>query len=476
MNRGIHEDGELNRLMDQVFERLSSLFEEAGQVATLDRRARVMGHILNDMMLAREMKKAGRREPLTVGCPDCGCDEAKRKQRRSRTVITILGSVTYLRSEYRCPDCGATIVPLDRKLGVAKGSETSFALREVIALFYADSTTTVAVDHLRAALGFAMAPSTLHRAARIEGARADAKLAAEAQVAGLPATMRRIEDAMNAPALLGAPVAPTLRQHPTAIIEIDGCMLHEREAGWSETKLAVVSDLGARVMKPPSAAEKLKAKAEGRSPRGREILTRMSYVADARSLEGFRDHLWAEALRWRVPWAACLVVVGDGAPWIWNTIADLFAPLGLLITEVIDWRHAKSHLRAAATARYPNETAATAFVNRWLSRLWEHGDAKPLSRALRRAANQATSAEARDTLLREAKYFSRHAARMDYPTFRAKGYPVGSGAVDSACGTVCQDRCKRSGMWWSESGLASCLGLRQFRLNDRWSDLYPEAA
>jgi len=57
-------------------------------------------------------------------------------------------------------------------------------------------------------------------------------------------------------------------------------------------------------------------------------------------------------------------------------------------------------------------------------------------------------------------YFVRNVSRMQYGTFRAKGYFVGSGMVEAGCKTLIGGRCKQSGMFWSESGAENILALR----------------
>ena len=53
---------------------------------------------------------------------------------------------------------------------------------------------------------------------------------------------------------------------------------------------------------------------------------------------------------------------------------------------------------------------------------------------------------------KELGYFVRNVKRMQYGTFRAKGYFIGSGVVEAGCKTVIGGRCKQSGMFWSQSG------------------------
>jgi hypothetical protein len=71
----------------------------------------------------------------------------------------------------------------------------------------------------------------------------------------------------------------------------------------------------------------------------------------------------------------------------------------------------------------------------------------------------APTAAAATDLARERGYFAGNAARMAYPAFRAQGLPVGSGAVESAAKHVVQQRLKRAGMRWSETGGQALLAL-----------------
>ncbi len=60
------------------------------------------------------------------------------------------------------------------------------------------------------------------------------------------------------------------------------------------------------------------------------------------------------------------------------------------------------------------------------------------------------NAEATAIFDREAKYFEKHANRMQYKAFREKGYQIGSGVIESACKHVVRQRCKQTSMRWKE--------------------------
>ena len=64
---------------------------------------------------------------------------------------------------------------------------------------------------------------------------------------------------------------------------------------------------------------------------------------------------------------------------------------------------------------------------------------------------------AREQLL---TYLKNHEHRMDYPTYEANGWYIGSGAIESACKTVVGQRLKGAGMRWSEPGAHEVCHVR----------------
>ena len=67
-------------------------------------------------------------------------------------------------------------------------------------------------------------------------------------------------------------------------------------------------------------------------------------------------------------------------------------------------------------------------------------------------------------------YFKNHQHKMDYKTFIAKGYPVSSALVESACGHLVKERMEQSGMRWSSQGAQNIMDLRAVKLNEDMDD------
>ena len=73
---------------------------------------------------------------------------------------------------------------------------------------------------------------------------------------------------------------------------------------------------------------------------------------------------------------------------------------------------------------------------------------------------------------KELGYFVRNVARMQYGTFRSRGFFIGSGVIEAGCKTIIGARCKQSGMFWGVPGAENILALRCIsasrRLDDFW--------
>lgn len=170
-----------------------------------------------------------------------------------------------------------------------------------------------------------------------------------------------------------------------------------------------------------------------------------------------------EAQRRGLGRARWILVVGDGAPWIWNVAADRWASA----EEVLDFYHASEHLWELGRALFGEDEART-----WVeSRLHElrHGQEEKF---LARVAELKVPRGNKGPVVREQKnYFARQAERLHYETIAERGWPIGSGAVESACSGQ-QNRFKRRGQFWTRAGLGNLAALIQARHNGHWDELW----
>ncbi len=246
-----------------------------------------------------------------------------------------------------------------------------------------------------------------------------------------------------------APVAPAEGSVPRCVA-VDGGLSFV-DGRWQEVKLACV-------FAPEACA----------TPETRPTLTARQVVAVRGTPEALAQRLWPHV----APLTARserIVVLGDGAPWIWNLAATLFPHR----VEVFDWYHADEHVSAVARVLYGEGTPkAAVWRQAQLDRLW-HDDVDQVIEGLRfLAAHQRRPAKrlAVDGLHR---YLTTHRDRMRYATFRAAGYRIGSGAVESAVSHVIHQRMKRVGMRWRAAGADAMLTLRAvYRSTGAWDQLW----
>jgi hypothetical protein len=166
-------------------------------------------------------------------------------------------------------------------------------------------------------------------------------------------------------------------------------------------------------------------------------------------IDALREQIWAEASCHGLGTAHDVLVVADGAVWIWNLAEDRFPHA----RKRLDAYHAKQHLWVVADALHgAGSPAARAWVAPLLAKL---DQGQPLE-------NHLGSTRYPD--------FARH--RMDYPAGKARGEPIGSGAMESTCRQY-QCRFKRPGQFWSQSGDEALLCVETFWRNARWNLLFP---
>ena len=289
-------------------------------------------------------------------------------------------------------------------------------------------------------LGHQADDSTLHRLAQRLGARAEQQ------------TQRR----------LATPVvqaAPQRAASPLGVLMLDGWQVRQRGPGWGVAK----------TLKPRVEWHELKTgvfylQEQAAHKNGRGILTDKVVVSwQGEPLELGR-RLQQAACEQGLGRARQKLVVSDGAPWIWNLVHDRWAGA----VEVLDFYHASQHVWALGQAVHGNGQAARGWVEQRLHQL-RHGRQAGALRAIARL--KAGRGQRGEAIRREQNYFAQHAQRLNYQALADRGWPIGSGAVESAC-LQRQGRFKRSGQFWTASGLRHLCALIEARQNDHWDALW----
>lgn len=157
-----------------------------------------------------------------------------------------------------------------------------------------------------------------------------------------------------------------------------------------------------------------------------------------------------------------MVIVGDGAEWIWNR-ANRFVRR----CEILDFWHALEHAWKFAQLRYGEGSTQ---ADRWVHAMAEDLRAGKVQDVIARLQRmRPKTQELRESLQALIHYYSENAERMRYDEYLRLGYGIGSGAVESAHKQIVHARFRQAGMRWSEAGARRLLALRLLLLNDNWA-------
>jgi hypothetical protein len=179
--------------------------------------------------------------------------------------------------------------------------------------------------------------------------------------------------------------------------------------------------------------------------------------------------LWPRAQAAGVDGSRRVVVLGDGAVWIWNLAAELFPNR----VEILDWYHADEHVSATARILYGEGTErAQQWRQQQLDRLWNDAVDELIAQLRFLAVHQRTRLK-RQAVEDLGRYLTTNRQRMRYQTFRAAGYLIGSGPAESAVSHVFQQRMKRPGMRWQAREADAMLALRSlYRSTGAWDEFW----
>jgi hypothetical protein len=322
---------------------------------------------------------------------------------------------------------------------------------------------SLAAEAYADAVGGSMSGDSLRRITEGWGQRVEEQRQEAAERANLPA--QRGEKPQERRIVEVKPIAGQ------ANLSTDGGMVLVREEGWKEVKLTTISEVEVR-----SAAER-PAKEDGVSRRAEDPLLKLkghSYQGGLWDADTMALHQYAEGLRRGIDCCERLSSVNDGAPWI-ERITDLNFPEAV---QIVDWSHAKGKLWTVSKAVFGERSAeGKEWVEEQLDHLWS-GEVKKVEAAL----EELDLGQKRwpDEVRQAPGYFEGNRKRMRYDEFRAEGYPIGSGTVESGINTVVHHRMKRPGRGWERSnGQAMLAGLGELhsgRFDQAWKATLPLAA
>jgi hypothetical protein len=260
---------------------------------------------------------------------------------------------------------------------------------------------------------------------------------------------------------VGIADVPASEREGTLYVQMDGGRLNTTTDGWREPKVATLYR-----------ADEIVEVSKDR----REVLNK-EFCVTLGDADALASRVWEAACRQRWWTASSVVVLGDGAEWIWNRAKDLFPQA----VQILDLFHAKEHIWEVARqmyggsgpqkdkgARHGTPSSAkdrkTAEWARARIAELERGDVEAVLADLR--TRRPRRAEAKEAVAHLIGYLTTNRSRMRYRRYAQKGFIVGSGAIESGVKNVVNQRMKGCGMRWAPHRADAMLHLRAAFLSD----------
>jgi hypothetical protein len=211
-------------------------------------------------------------------------------------------------------------------------------------------------------------------------------------------------------------------------------------------------------------------KGDGKERTPEPLVTTLAASLEKTEVFGRIARVEAERRHWR--YAQEVIAIADCGNWIDPLLAREFPNL----VRIADWAHAEEHLHASGRAVYPNDAAAARQLSeRWVTGLAAGKVAQVLVELLACAKRAGCPRKSdgkehpRRVLAQNVHYFETNQSAMDYPTYRSRGWPIGSGNTEAGVKQI-NKRVKGSEQFWQPAGLEAMLSLRALYLceDGRW--------
>jgi hypothetical protein len=443
-------DPDRQALIDQMTERFRKKLEEhyTDDTATLEQIEEAVERIGQEILpeLQKKLTNQRAKQPRDNKI-DCSCGKKARfRGMETKTLITRHGLLPWKRATYYCEGCRKGSAPLDRSLGLDAG-ETTPQVRLWAAFLAPLLGFAQSAQALRTLRGMDLSSSTIERIAVYVGTSLRQAQLAEADLHHHD----RLPDKRTAcpkRLYIGADGVMTPLREPW---KKDGSV-GKLTCRFGECKTGVVYEAST-------------------DPQGRDRRVRIrAYTATLADVETFEPLLATLAHRCGHHAAKEVIVLGDGALWIWNMFARQFP--GAI--QILDFYHACEHLAKVANAMYGKDTD--------LSRQWQKArqadlKANGVAEVVKSIqAWQPSTGEHQEIRRIESAYFGDNAKRMRYQTYLQKGYHIGSGVVEASCKHVVHQRLDQAGMHWRSATAEAIVTLRAAQLSTYPTDLRPHLA
>ena len=473
------------RELFQLIEEIEGI--EEGNLKQLEERIYQGIFRIGSKLMECAISKGERSEPIQTRIQgNCG-HEQKLVGYRSKKLLTLFGEIEYKRAYYQCQieksedtekkegvqeqeeDCSHGRSPSDEKWGI-QGTRTTPGVQQTISYFCSMLTFEEAAEAFERLLPLGMsARQALNLARPIGDALADKE---EETVKNLFSEITNSKTDDDHEKIDEGTVKDIRRLY----IEMDGILArmrrgtvpmedHEQKRDgdvYREVKVGAIFE----AVQGRERSELVPDVYIDTPKEGRKL-----YVARRTAKGGFAQLLYAQARLSGLDRAQQIVVLGDGALWIWKQADEHFPGA----VQIVDLYHAKEHVWEVAHAVYGHQGQDASIWAEQACNLLVNGKIEELVVLISKLPPVSpASGQGRSAPERAINYFTANAERMRYPQFRAQGMHIGSGIAEAACKTVVGVRAKGTGMRWTPDGLDAILPLRTAKLSGTYNQFCEE--
>ena len=400
-------------------------------------------------------------DAVDENCPCCQEPLIEKKRRVAKTINSYCGALRLHRTHGWCKRCKEWKFPADTALGLGADSSASPLVQEMCALLVSKMPAEQAEPLSQRLTGIRLSRSTLAREAKRQADRAiQMRHEQTTQALFVPPKPK------EAKALVGFDQAP---KPFTLVIQIDAWNIRERDH-WGRTQeiLKQGQELGRWHWIYTGTCFRLEQRIRKGKPRA--LITQRSYVATRHGIEPLTKQLHYESMLRGLGQAQRVLVIADGALWIWNLAQDRFSEA----TQRLDLYHANAYLWAVANQIHGSNSAEP---RKWVKPLLKQLRRDKVAKVIRTLdqLHPRLNAAAAEAATGAIEYYRNNQNRMKYKQAEKLGEPLGSGAIESTCRQL-QCRMKRCAQFWSTEGDEALLCLEMFWRNERWELLFPHLA
>jgi hypothetical protein len=428
-------------MVERVFRRKK---KESIDLEAVEKGLREMGQRLSGRVLEKLLNADG---GLYLGS-SIGCGQghqARFVDQREKELVTVVGPVAVRRAYYHCGCCGAGVVPKDLELDIV-GTSFSPGVKRMMGYVGGREPFENGRMSLKELAGIEISTKAVERTAEAIGEEIEEMTRGELEIA-MSGKVVRLEPKQDIATMYiamdgtGVPIVPRETQGRKG----------RGEDGKAQTREAKLGCVFTQTM----------TDGEGRPVRDENST---SYVGGIQEAGPFGKRIYAEAVSRGLNQAKRVVILGDGAPWIWG-IADMHFPGAI---QIVDLYHALERLAEVSKTVFGTESRKWKEWAESRGEALKRGDVELVIRNLRRLRPRGP--KPKNTVATAIEYFQRNRERMRYGKFRHAGLFIGSGVVEAGCKNVIGKRLKQSGMWWTVRGANSIIWLRCCQLSGRWED------